>query len=114
MSVSKLEEKLNAQIIENNKLKAENSEMFSMLDAFSIEITGFKKENEDLKKKIKLLKDLLYENISEEKKKKVEEILNSKNDTEVTEKKEEKKENNKKSKEEQNKEKQLKEKLTKF
>ena len=114
MSVSKLEEKLNAQIIENNKLKAENSEMFSMLDAFSIEITGFKKENEDLKKKIKLLKDLLYENISEEKKKKVEEILNSKNDTEVTEKKEEKKENNKKSKEEENKEKQLKEKLTKF
>ena len=63
MSVSKLEEKLNAQIIENNKLKAENSEMFSMLDAFSIEITGFKKENEDLKKKIKLLKDLLYEKI---------------------------------------------------
>ncbi len=114
MSESKLAEKLNAEIIENSKLKSENSEMLSILEVFSTEIREFKKENEDLKKKIKLLKDLLYENISEEKKKKVEEILNSKNDTEVTKKKEEKKENNKKSKEEENKEKQLKEKLTKF
>jgi hypothetical protein len=53
MSESKLAEKLNAEIIENSKLKSENSEMLSILEVFSTEIREFKKEKEDLKKKIK-------------------------------------------------------------
>ena len=81
MSEETYKKKLEEQLIEINRLKKENEEINHILAFMNEELDFTKDENEILRNQLKIVQELLYDNIDPKKKEEIEKILNEKKQT---------------------------------